>query len=136
MEKPMTALFGTPPGLFPEGYVASRVLGMETELAIGLHPWERHPERPNRLQVDAEMFVALDAVSATSGGIVDYDGVRDLVRGWRGRPHVEFLETLAEELLAECFRDPRVAAARVALTKTQIYPEAAGAGIEVFRRRP
>ncbi|MBY0338481.1 MAG: dihydroneopterin aldolase [Acetobacteraceae bacterium] len=119
--------------LFPQGYVSSRVLGIETELAIGLHPWERHPERPNRLRVDVEMFVPLDAVGR---GIVDYDPVRALVRGWRGRPHVEFLETLAEELLAECFRDPRVAAARVAITKTQIFPEAAGAGIEVFRPRP
>lgn len=122
--------------LFPQGYVSSRVLGIETELAIGLHPWERHPERPNRLRVDVEMFVPVDAVEASGSGIVDYDPVRDLVRGWRGRPHVEFLETLAEEVLAECFRDPRVAAARVALTKTQIFPEAAGAGIEVFRRRP
>ena len=125
-----------PLALFPEGYVASRVLGIETEVAIGLHPWERHPERPNRLRVDVEMFVPAASVSATAAGIVDYDGVRNLVRGWRGRPHVEFLETLAEELLAECFRDPRVGAARVALTKTQIFPEAAGAGIEIFRRRP
>jgi dihydroneopterin aldolase len=122
--------------LFPQGYVSSRVLGIETEVAIGIHPWERHAERPNRLRVDVEMFVPVDAVSASGSGIVDYDPVRDLVRGWRGRPHVEFLETLAEELLAECFRDPRVAAARVAITKTQIFPEAAGAGIEVFRPRP
>ncbi|MFL1461699.1 dihydroneopterin aldolase [Roseococcus sp. DSY-14] len=121
-----------PMTLFPRGYVASRVLGMEVEVAIGLHPWERHPERPNRLRVDAEMFVPADALG---GAIVDYDGVRNLVRGWRGRPHVEVLETLAEELLAECFRDGRVAAARVAITKTQIFPEASGAGIEVFRPR-
>ncbi len=118
--------------LFPRGYVCSRVTGMQVEVAIGLHPWERHPERPNRLRVDAEMFVPADALG---GAIVDYDGVRNLVRGWRGRPHVEVLETLADELLAECFRDARVMAARVAITKTQIFPEAGGAGIEVFRPR-
>jgi dihydroneopterin aldolase len=122
--------------LFPQGYVASRVLGMEVEVAIGLHPWERHAEHPNKLRVDAEMFAPAAELMASSAGIVDYDGVRSCVRGWRGRAHVEFLETLAEELLAECFRDPRVAAARVSITKTQIFPEAAGAGIEVFRRRP
>ncbi len=112
------------------------MLGLELELAIGIHPWERHPERPNKLRVDVEMFVPAASVSATGDGIVDYDAVRNLTRAWRGRGHVEFLETLAEELLAECFRDSRVAAARVAITKTQIYPEAAGAGIEVFRPRP
>lgn len=125
-----------PLALFPQGYVSSRVLGMELELSVGIHPWERHGERPNRMRVDVEMFVPVDAVSASGSGIVDYDGVRNLVRAWRGRPHVEFLETLAEELLAEAFRDARVAAARVAITKTQIFPEAAGAGIEVFRPRP
>lgn len=115
--------------LFPMGYVASRIVGLEVDVAIGLHPWERHAERPNRLVVDVEMF-------ATPGdGIVDYDPMRDLVRGWAGRPHVEWLETLAEELLTCCFADARVMAARVRLMKRDIFAEAAGAGIEIFRPR-
>ena len=115
--------------LFPAGYVASRVIGMAVDVAVGLHPWERHPERPNRLSVDVEMF-------ATPGkGIVDYDPVRDLVRGWAGRGHVEWLETLSEELLTQCFVDPRVMAARVRIMKQVIFAEAEGAGIEVFRTR-
>ncbi len=122
--------------IFPEGYVASRVIGMIVDVAVGIHPWERHPQRPNRLSIDVEMYVPVDAVQATASGIVDYDPVRSLVRGWAGRPHVEFLETLAEELLAQCFSEPRVAAARVRVTKLQIFAEAEGAGIEVFRRRP
>ncbi|MCS6892263.1 MAG: dihydroneopterin aldolase [Rhodovarius sp.] len=122
--------------IFPEGYIASRVVGITVDVAVGIHPWEQHPERPNRLSVDVEMFVPTAMAPAAAEGIIDYDPVRDLVRGWQGRPHVLYLETLAEELLAVCFRDPRVAAARVRLTKTQIFPEAAGAGIEVFRRRP
>ncbi|MCX7371827.1 MAG: dihydroneopterin aldolase [Alphaproteobacteria bacterium] len=125
-----------PANLFPEGYVASRVTGITVDVAIGMHPWEKHPARPNRLSVDVEMFVPVGAVQASAAGIVDYDPVRDLVRGWAGRPHVEFLESLADELLAEAFRDPRVAAARLRITKTQIFSEATGAGIEVFRRRP
>ncbi len=125
-----------PASIFPDGYVCSRVEGIAVDVAIGMHPWEKHAARPNRLRVDVEMFVQAGNVAASASGIVDYDPVRELVRSWAGRPHVEFLETLAEELLAEAFRDPRVAAARIRLTKTQIFPEAAGAGIEVFRRRP
>lgn len=119
--------------IFPEGYVCSRVMGMVVEVPVGIHPWERHPQRPNKLSVDVEMFVP---TAVASQGIVDYDPVRDLVRGWAGRGHVEFLESLAEELLARCFAEPRVAAARVRVTKLQIFAEAEGAGIEVFRRRP
>ena len=118
-----------PVSLFPAGYVASRVIGMAVDVAVGLHPWERHPERPNRLTVDVEMF------AAPGDGIVDYDPVRDLVRGWSARPHVEWLETLAEELLAHCFAEPRVMAVRVRVMKRTIFAEAEGAGIEVFRTR-
>ena len=118
-----------PISLFPAGYVASRVIGMTVDVPVGLHPWERHPERPNRLSVDVEMF------AAPGDGIVDYDPVRDLVRSWAGRPHVEWLETLAEELLAACFADARVMAVRVRLMKRTIFAEAEGAGIEVFRTR-
>lgn len=125
-----------PANLFPEGYVASRVTGVAVDVAVGMHPWEKHAARPNRLSVDVEMFVPVGAVQAGASGIVDYDPVRNLVRDWAGRPHVEFLETLADEVLAAAFRDPRVAAARVRITKTQIFAEATGAGIEVFRRRP
>lgn len=118
-----------PVSMFPAGYVASRVIGLEIDVSIGLHPWERHPERPNRLVIDVEMF------AARGEGIVDYDPVRELVRSWAGRPHVEYLETLAEELLACCFADPRVAAARVRVMKRAIFAEAEAAGVEIFRPR-
>ena len=56
--------------------------------------------------------------------------------GWRGREHVELLETLVEELIGVCFNLPPVEACRVRITKPHIFPEAAGAGVEIFRRRP
>ncbi|WP_164868034.1 dihydroneopterin aldolase [Rhodovarius crocodyli] len=121
--------------LFPEGYVASRVTGITVEVAVGIHPWERFPERPNLLSVDVEMFVPVEAVQPSAEGIVDYDPIRRLVKSWSGRGHVEYLETLAEEALAEVFRDARVKAARIRIMKRQIFPESEGAGIELFRRR-
>lgn len=122
--------------LFPEGYVASRVTGITVEVAVGIHPWERHPERPNLLSVDVEMYVPVAAVQASAEGIVDYDPIRRLVKSWNGRGHVEYLETLAEEALTEAFRDKRVGAARIRIMKRQIFAESEGAGIELFRRRP
>ena len=46
------------------------------------------------------------------------------------------LETLVEELIGVCFSLPPVEACRVRITKPDIFPEAAGAGVEIFRRRP
>ena len=107
------------------------------DVRIGLHPWERHPERPTRLIVNVEMFAAWPlAESGPEGDFIDYDRVRDHINGWRGREHVELLETLVEELISVCFALPPVEACRVRITKPDIFPEAAGAGVEIFRRRP
>lgn len=103
------------------------------DVRIGLHPWERHPERPTRLIVNVEMFAVWPLAQ---GGFIDYDRVRDHIAGWRGREHVELLETLVEELIGVCFNLPPVEACRVRITKPHIFPEAAAAGVEIFRRRP
>lgn len=103
------------------------------DVRIGLHPWERHPERPTRLIVNVEMFASWPLLD---GGFIDYDRVRDHIAGWRGRDHVELLETLVEELIGVCFDLPPVEACRVRIVKPDIFPEAAGAGVEIFRRRP
>ena len=106
---------------------------VEVLVSIGLHPWERHPEKPQRLVVNVEMF----APWPLSGpeGFINYDVVRDHILGWRGRDHVDLLETLIEELTQVCFSLPDVAACRVRVTKPDVFPEVAQAGVEIFRRR-
>jgi len=108
-----------------------------TEAHVGLHPWERHPERPTRLIVNVEMFAPLiRPLSAESPDtILDYDPVRAALKAWPARPHTPLLETLLHELVELCFRDPRVSACRVSIMKPDIFNEAAGAGVEVYQVR-
>jgi dihydroneopterin aldolase len=110
---------------------------IETEAHVGLHPWERHAERPTRLIVNVEMFAPLvrplSAESADS--ILDYDPIRDALKAWPARPHTPLLETLLHELVELCFQNPRVAACRVSIMKPDIFNEAAGAGVEVYQVR-
>ncbi len=104
----------------------------------GLHPWERHPERPNRLLVSVDMYAPppTGGFKAGQGAIIDYDVVRDGLLAWEAREHVDYLEVLVEDAMALCFRDPRVQACRVAIRKPDIFNETEEAGVEMFRRRP
>jgi 7,8-dihydroneopterin aldolase/epimerase/oxygenase len=108
-----------------------------TEAHVGLHPWERHPERPTRLIVNVEMFAPLiqPLSSESADNIVDYDPVREVLKTWPTRPHTPLLETLLHELVELCFRNPRVSACRVSIMKPDIFNEAAGAGVEVYQIR-
>lgn len=120
------------------GYQRFILKDIVTEVRLGFHPWEQHPERPQRVVVNVEMY-ADDVPSPdteTSGPVVDYDPIRSAIRAWAGRPQTKYIETLLEELLALCFENPNVTACRVSILKPDIFNEAAGAGVEIFRNRP
>lgn len=108
-----------------------------TEVRVGLHPWETHPERPSRILVNVEMFAPLapGPTAANVGDFIDYDPIRLLLDTWPQRSHTPLLETLVDEVVAACFANPRVVACRVSVLKPDIFNHAGGAGIEVFRRR-
>jgi 7,8-dihydroneopterin aldolase/epimerase/oxygenase len=116
-----------------QDYLRVRLHNVCTEARCGVHPWERHPERPNRLRIDVDMYASLDANGR--GEIVDYDHVRDFIKTFPNRPHTDLLETLADEIVEQCFRAPRVQACRVSILKLDIFNEAEGAGIEMHRSR-
>jgi dihydroneopterin aldolase len=68
-------------------------------------------------------------------GYINYDYVRDFLKTLGARPHIDLLETIVDEIVAECFRLDRVEACRVSVMKQTIFHEAEGAGIEAFRTR-
>lgn len=107
-----------------------------TEVRLGLHPWERHKERPQRIIVNVELFAHLDGPFGGRDAIIDYDAIRDALKSWPARDHVDLIETLLEELVALCFANSQVAACRVSIIKPDIFNEAGGAGVEVYRVRP
>lgn len=120
-----------------EDYLCARLDRIEVDVHIGLHPWELHPERPTRLWVDVALYM-FDPPRRPTGlyEVIDYDRVRNHVRGWAAQPHTPLLETLAAELIEFSFDDERVDAVRVSLLKPDIFNETRAAGVEMFRRRP
>jgi 7,8-dihydroneopterin aldolase/epimerase/oxygenase len=125
------------PSIFSGSYIKAVLRDVVTEARVGLHPWEQHPERPTRLVVNVEMFAplvgTLSAESRTS--ILDYDPIRNAIKEWPTRPHTPLLETLLQELIDLCFRNQRVGACRISIMKPDIFNEAAGAGVEVYKVR-
>jgi dihydroneopterin aldolase len=105
------------------------------DVSVGLHPWERFPERPTRLIVNIDLFAPLTVLHADGGDILDYDRLRAHLKTWPGRPHVETLETLVEELVTLCFTYPAADACRVSIMKPDIFNEIDGVGVEYSVRR-
>jgi dihydroneopterin aldolase len=117
-------------------WLCGRLRGMEVEVRVGLHPWERHPERPTRLLISVDMWARLDGRADSSGKFIDYDPIRAAIVGLRERPHTDLLETIAEDLVTACFDNPDVEFCRVEILKPDIFNDAEAAGIEIQRARP
>jgi dihydroneopterin aldolase len=108
---------------------------VEVHAHVGLHPWEKHPERPTRLIINIDMYAHLKSKAHSADTIVDYDLIRNALKKWPSRPHTPLLETLAEELMTLAFENQSVEACRISIVKPDIFAEAAGAGVEIYRTR-
>ena len=108
---------------------------VELPVRIGVYAAEKAAAQPVR--VDVELY--RHAGRFTGAGLadcLDYDRVyRWLVETWPGRPHVELIEALAEELVEKCLEEPRVEACRVVIRKPLAYAGRGVPEIEVYRRR-
>jgi 7,8-dihydroneopterin aldolase/epimerase/oxygenase len=116
-------------------HVRAVVVDAIVERRCGMHPWERHAERPNRLKITVEMFAGLPPGPMGAGAFIDYDPVRDFLKTFPSLPHTDLLETIVDEIVAKCFENDRVEACRVSVLKPDIFNEADAAGIEVYRTR-
>jgi 7,8-dihydroneopterin aldolase/epimerase/oxygenase len=126
-----------PTSLPASGYIRVVLRDVETEAHVGLHPWEKHSQRPTRLLVNVEMYAPLTRPLSeeTPETIIDYDPIRTALKTWPSRPHTPLLETLLHELVTLCFRDSRVSACRVSIMKPDIFNEAKSVGVEVYQVR-
>ena len=102
---------------------------------VGVHAWEHG--RPQLLSVDVELYRRRGRFDGTSlADCLDYDRIHDHLRlEWPARPHTELLESLAEDLVAQCLADPRVDACRVVIRKPEVYPGSAVPELVVYRLR-
>lgn len=117
-----------------QDYIAIFAHGITVMARIGLLPQEKAAAQRLivhvKLYADPQTYLA----DAQNGAIIDYANIVAFVQRWEKRPHVELLETYAQELLDFCFATQGVEAAKITLTKPDIF-ENAQAGVEVFKRR-
>jgi 7,8-dihydroneopterin aldolase/epimerase/oxygenase len=116
-------------------HVVVRLKNVVVETSCGLHPWEQHPERPNRLSINVTLYAKLGHRRLAEFGYIDYDDLRNFLKGFPSRPHTPLLETLLDEIVDKCFADERVDACHVSIMKPDIFNEAEAAGVEVYRTR-
>lgn len=92
-------------------------------MGLGIHAAEH--AAPQRVVLSVAMTCRYDSVPEDSiGAVVDYDFLREQIRGLAASRHFELQETLCDQIAALALGDRRVVRVRVRSMKLDIYPDA------------
>ncbi|MCX8254769.1 MAG: dihydroneopterin aldolase, partial [Beijerinckiaceae bacterium] len=102
-------------------------------LAIGAYQAEHGARQRVRFCVEADVERA-PVAPHDMRDVFSYDVIIETIRVLAQRPHVTFVETLAEEVAASLIAHPALAAVTVKVEKLDVIE--GSVGIEITRRRP
>tara|TARA_R110000868_G_scaffold64845_5_gene194579 strand:- start:3208 stop:3633 length:426 start_codon:yes stop_codon:yes gene_type:complete len=103
------------------------------EAHIGVYAHEHGRTQPIRVNVDLTVHEA--AHSDALANVVSYEAVVNDIKAIVAAGHLNLVETLAEQIAAQCLLDQRVSVARIRVEKLAIIAEAASVGVEIERAR-
>ncbi|MBX3431642.1 MAG: dihydroneopterin aldolase [Hyphomonadaceae bacterium] len=110
--------------------VSIAMRGIELIVRIGEHPWEKFAERPTRLSINITLTFGYADYFGKLNGYVDYNPLRQFLKGLEQRDHVERLEEFSKQILAACFDTTPVERVRLSVLKPDIFHEMQGVGME------
>ena len=101
---------------------------------IGVHAFEKTGTQ--RIVIHIDVFVALADSTPSDDRIdevFDYDLIHGAIRERVAVGHINLQETLCDDLVRVLLAHAAVRAVRVSTEKPDVYPDADGVGVEVFR---
>ena len=102
---------------------------------IGVHEHERHGTQRVRINVRAKVMGDEGPIEDSIANVVSYETIVDGIRAIIAGGHINLVETLADRIVELCLANRRVHGVWVRVEKLDLYPDAAGVGVEVERSR-
>ena len=104
-----------------------------TAARIGIYQAERTREQRVRISISVRVENCTHPYAANN--VLDYNLLRDGIRAIIEAGHIEYQETLCENILSMCLALPRVSRARVKVAKLDAFPDCAAVGCEIERSK-
>ena len=115
---------------------AQRIIVRDLSLSCRIGVTEEERARRQRIRLNLVLeVVPQPPVEDRIAEVVHYGHLVERVRRTCLKADVQLLETLAEQVIANCFFDDRIRAVQVRIEKLDRYADVGGIGIELERRR-
>ena len=104
-------------------------------MLIGIHDFEKIKKQEVRFNINIDINPSLTPIENKINSIVNYETViKDITKLTKNK-HYELLETLAEDIFFELFRNTNIQKIKIKIEKTQIIKNTSSVGVEITKKR-
>ena len=104
-------------------------------ISIGIHDFEKIKKQEVKFNIDIDIDSFLAPVENKLNSIVNYETIIKNISNLTKNNHYELLETLAEDILYELFKNNNIHKIKIKIEKTQIIKNTSSVGIEIIKKR-
>jgi FolB domain-containing protein len=104
-------------------------------ISIGIHDFEKIKKQEVKFNIDIDIDSFLAPVENKLNSIVNYETIIKNISNLTKNNHYELLETLAEDILYELFKNNNIHKIKIKIEKTQIIKNTKSVGIEITKKK-
>ena len=104
-------------------------------MLIGIHNFEKVKKQEVKFNVNISINPSLTPIENKINSIVNYETIISNITKLTKNKHYELLETLAEDIFFELFKNTNIQKIVLKIEKTQIIKNTSSVGIEITKKR-
>ena len=103
-------------------------------MSIGIHDFEKIKKQEVKFNINIEIDPSLTPIKNKINSIVNYETIIKNITKLTKDKHYELLETLAEDIFYELFKNTNIKKIKLKIEKTQIIKNTSSVGIEITKK--
>jgi len=104
-------------------------------MSIGIHDFEKIKKQEVKFNINIDINPSLVPIENKISSIVNYETVIKNITKLVKNKHYELLETLAEDIFFELFKNTNIQKVKLKIEKTQIIKNTSSVGVEITKKR-
>ena len=104
-------------------------------ISIGIHDFEKTKKQEVKFNINIDINSSLVPNENNLNSIVNYETIVKTITKLTKNKHYELLETLAEDIFDQLFKNINIQKIKLKIEKTQIIKNTSAVGIEITKKR-
>ena len=103
--------------------------------SIGIHDFEKEKKQLIKFNIEIDIDTSLKPADDDLNSIVNYENIIDNVETLTKKKHYNLLETLAEDIFSDLFKNKNIIKIKLRIEKPEIIKNTSSVGIEIIKKR-